>query len=76
MTVTYSHCDRPEAEGLESGVVFEDISTVDDIWDWFEGGLLSTVFPDDEWYNGDALDDSNADESGFIFYYNKVYRES
>jgi len=60
-----------EARGQMTDVTFSDITKVEEIWDWIQGGLLNTVFPDDKWYNGDVIHDDDVDDAGFIFYYNK-----
>jgi len=39
------------------GGTFESISSVDDVWKWVEGPLISGLFPT-EYYNGDPLPDS------------------
>ena len=60
-----------ECEGPEYGKTFLDIRSIPELWDWLDGGLLNTIFPDTEWYNGDSVDPRDLNEAGFIFLYNK-----
>jgi hypothetical protein len=47
----------------------ESVKTLEDAFDYLEQKLLPQLFPNDNWYNGDAYAE---DEKGFILNYNKL----
>jgi hypothetical protein len=48
---------------------FNDLQSMEDIFDWMETGLLETVFPQEVWYNGDEYTEK---EKYYLLGYNKL----
>mmetsp|Transcript_46079 Transcript_46079/g.147439 ORF Transcript_46079/g.147439 Transcript_46079/m.147439 type:complete len:878 (-) Transcript_46079:623-3256(-) len=51
------------------GNTFEDLRNDEQIWNWYENGLLVALFPEKQWYNGDEWTD---EEDNYIMHYNRL----
>ena len=59
------------AGSLTSDRTFLDVDSVEDLWDWLEGGFVESVFPDTTWYNGEPIDADDDEAAGYVFWYSK-----
>ena len=46
-----------------------DVKSIDDVFPWLETTIVGSVFPPEEWYNGDAY---SADEVGYVVNFNRL----
>lgn len=49
-------------------IKFSDLQTIDDVWDWMQTSLISSVVPATAWSNSESEEGNNQDYS---FFYNK-----
>ena len=54
-----------------TGVTFDKITNVVQLWDWLESSFFDLIFPEERWYNGDLINATNPNEAGYVFMYNK-----
>ena len=46
-----------------------DVKSIDDVFPWLQTTIVGSVFPPEEWYNGDAY---SADEVGYVVNFNRL----